>query len=309
MVDSQPPLPLKSSDKIVGGVLVAAVVGALGYGLFVLLPFLIALAANTILFGVELVAILMIAMVFLDKNTWVTIFYKWKSVSRNLRKMIVREDPIGVLDTVIHRFQAKLDGIDTNITQAAAAAARQKGAIDKAKKSAQSELDLAAAARRLRHPEAEVAQRATAAKRWAQAAADMQPMQDTLMRVQTCLERARDLCASRLDDSRNQKSVLAVKLEALQEGQQAVRSFKRFFGTNVDLDMQELAVDEIERQSTEAEAEIDQFMRTVNPILEGADLKKSADAIQAMDRFSAYLGDAPAVKVLPMPAKDGVVAK
>ena len=98
---------------------------------------------------------------------------------------------------------------------------------------------------------------------------------------------------------------MAMKLEALQDGAKAVKGFKRFFGANPDLEMQDLAVEEIERQSTEAEAEIDEFMRVMNPMLENADLKKNADALQAMEKFSSYLGTQ---KALPeAPIVEGVV--
>jgi hypothetical protein len=60
------------------------------------------------------------------------------------------------------------------------------------------------------------------------------------------------------------------------------------FGNNPDLEMQDLAIEEIQRQSFEAEAEIDQFMRVITPRLQQADLQRDADAIEAMEKLNAY---------------------
>lgn len=292
---------MKGADKVTGLIILGVVGTALAVGLYYLLPFLIELAKNTIIFGLELVVLMTLAIVFLDKGTWTAIYYKWKTISRNLRKAIVREDPIGVLATVIARFATKLDKIDENITQAVGARHRQDNAILKAKACAAQEFDLAKAAKRMGKPDVEVSQHAAASDRWAKAADDMAPMAAMLANMQTGLERARDLCASRLSDLKSQKSVLQVKLEALQDSQNAVRSFKRFFGSNPDLEMQELAIEEIERQSTEAEAEIDQFMRVINPVLETADLQKQAEAQRAMDKFESYMSGAKALPAATTP--------
>lgn len=313
MADGQQLPALKTPDKVVGGVIAGGIVVGILYVLYQILPFLIELAKNTMILGVELAALCVLAMILLDKNTWGLVYYKWKSISRSLRKMIVRDDPIGVLDTAIHRFEAKLDDIDENIKKSTAAKQRlankirsrdHSGALDQA----QYETDLAKAAQQTGKPKATVEQHAVAAVRWQKVAESLQPFVDTLARAQVQLERARDLCAGQLEDLKNRKATLAVQLEGLQEGQKSVRSFKRFFGHSQDNDMKELAIEEIERQSTEAEAEIDQFMRVITPTLDNADLAKQAEAIQAMDTFQKYLdgGKAP-VAALPPGVKDGEI--
>jgi hypothetical protein len=123
-------------------------------------------------------------------------------------------------------------------------------------------------------------------------------MLNTLTNAVTCMERARDLCESKLEDVRNQKVVLQRQLEALLSGQKAVRRIKRFLGRNPDLEMQELAVQEIERQASEAMSEIDQFMRIVNPVLETADLQRTADQMAAMEHFNAYISGGGSSKLL-----------
>jgi len=288
---------MKPADKVIGAIIGLVVLGAGGYGLWKVLPVLIELAQNTIYFFAELVVLAILGIVFLDRDTWINLYYAWRNVSRKMRKAIVSEDPIGVLDTVIHRYGYKLDQIDQNVTVADGARRRQEAAIQDALKQRDAELHQAKAAQKL-NKQLQVEQHATAAQRWENSGKEMEPMLNTLTNALTCLERARDLCQSKLEDVKNQKVVLQRKLEALLAGQKAVRSIKRFFGSNPDLDMQEMAIEEIERQATEAMAEIDQFMRVMNPVLESADLKRSADQMAAMEHFNSYITSGGSSKLL-----------
>src|SRR5262249_52914796 len=97
---------------------------------------------------------------------WTAIYYKWKNVSRNIRKAIAREDPIGVLATVIRKFEAKLDGIDENITQAVAALKRQKESIRQARQQADESFALVEQARRQGKSDAQIGMYAAGAGRW-----------------------------------------------------------------------------------------------------------------------------------------------
>jgi hypothetical protein len=297
-VDTSSLAPLKSTDKIVGTALAVVAALAVATGLYYILPYAIELAKNTIVFFGEIALLALMAIVLLDKNTWFNVYYKWRNISRNMRKAIIREDPIGVLSTVIVRFGSKLAEIDENITKAVAAYKRQSKVIRQANDQAAAELGLAKQSQR-EGKELEVRQHAAAASRWEKTAQEMKPLEETLLNVKSSLERARDLCAARLADLESQKQVMAIKLEAMQDGQKAVKSFKRFFGTNPDLEMQELAVEEIERQSTEAEAEIEQFMRVVNPMLDASDTKRNAEALAAMEKFGLFLEKQPDPKQLP----------
>lgn len=298
--------PFKSSDKAVGYALIALGALALGTGLYFALPILIELAKNTIILVGELVVLAFLAIVFLDKNTWTNIYYGWRNVSRKIRKTIIREDPVGILATVIARFQTKLEEIDENINKAVGAYKRHMSTIAKAEKAQKDELAFATVAQRA-GKDLETRQHATAAARWEKTADELRPMGDTLLNVKTSLERARDLCSTKLEDLSSQKQVLALKLEAMQDSQTAVRGFKRFFGNNPDLEMQDMAIEEIERQSNEAEAEIEQFIRVMNPMLDAADTKKQAEALAAMEKFNNFLGSQPAPKSLTEGAVEGEV--
>lgn len=304
MLSSMPDrITLKRPDKIVAGIIAALVIGLLGYGLFVVLPYLITLAENTITFVLELAALAVIVMVLADRDTWTMILYQWKNISRNLRRGIARQNPIGVMDTVIERFARKLEEIDDHMTKAAAACKRHEANIKTMRKKAADEDAIARTAISLQKSELEIKRHATAALRWEKAAEDMVPMGVMLSEMQEKMEQARDLCANTLEDTKNQREVFAMTYETMTTSQKTVKSFKRFFGTNPDLAMLEMSIDEIERQTSEAEAEIDQFMRVMTPAMEAADLKKQAEAQEAMSRFGKFLQASPTPTALPQASK------
>lgn len=288
MTDIQMP-SMKNADKIVGAVLAIVAGALLIWGGIYVMPLLVELAKNTIVFIAELVVLAFLAIVFLDPNTWRSIYYKWKNISRNIRKAIVREDPLGTLDTVISRFVAKLETIDENLVQADGARKRQDKAIEDCLAKAAEEANLVRAAKNQGKSNNEIGQHAASSKRWEKAALEMRPQQEFLTKMMVRLEQARDLANSKINDLRDQKSVLAIRLESMQDGQQAVRGLKRLFGNNDDLIMQDMALEEIERQSFEAEAEIDQFMKVISPSLAAADLKREAEMAAAMEQFGGYV--------------------
>lgn len=312
-----PEINLKKYDKVALG----AILGGIGlltvavlYGLYLALPYLIDIAQNTIIFFAELaVAVLMVlfgAQMFMSRDA---IYYKMKVFARNMRKAVVREDPIGTLDVAIHRFEGKLEEIDTSSAHAEAARQRLDTKIAAAKKQAQMEMALATAAQRQNKPDVIVQQHAVASQRMDQTADTLQPMADNLKKIQDAFVRARDLCAAKLEDFKSQKQALSIQLDAIKESQNEMRSFKRFFSSNTDLDMLELSVEEIERQTTEGEAEIDQFLHVIGPQLETADLKKAAEAEQAMQKLAASIGGSrPQITAGPvsgpvLAVKEGVV--
>ena len=284
---------LKKQDKAVAwivGIIGFLLLASVGYGLFLLMPLLVELAKNTIIFFVELaVLVSMLVGVLSIWNERELFIYKWKNFVRNLRRAIVREDPIGVLDTAIRRFATRLESIDEKIAEAVGAKKTQINKQREAESKAENSQGLFLAARNKGESEAVQGRHAIASQRYADAAKKMQPMVDLLTNMQISFQAARDLADNTMKDLMNQRDVLKIELEASKAGQSAVKSFKKFFGASNESDMAMMAFDEIERQTNEAEAEIEQFMRVMDPALKDEELKKSAEAISAMNRMAGFI--------------------
>lgn len=277
---------LKTPDKIVGGILAAIVVGFGLWGATYAVPILVELAKNTIYLIVELVALGFLLLVFGDKETWRSIMFKWKNISRNIRKAIIREDPIGVLDTLISRFERRLEEIQEGVARFQATKEIQNESIKTMQERSRESYALAQAAQKMKKSEAVVAEHAKSGYRWDKAAKEALPQQERLASMLSKLEQAQDLATAQIRDLKEQKEVLQIQLTAMLEGQKTVRLFKRLFGTDPDLTTREMTLEEIQRQSAVAEAEIDQFMRVLSPKLAAEDLRQDAEALEALETLN-----------------------
>lgn len=302
-------IKLTQNDKIVGGVLVGLAAMALTfllYAFYLALPSLIRLAQNTLYLGVLLVLLILFAMVVLDKNTWRTVYYKWKNISRNIRRRIIREDPIGVLTTAIERMKKKQSDIEASLIETAAARKQHDAEIEQITKKADEADGMAAAAHNLRKTEGEVTRHVIAADRWRKAAAEMMPMSDKLAEYQTKLQQALDYCTNNMADLENQREVLAVRLSALKRASSTADKFRSFFGANPDLGIHAEAVEEVELQIAESEANIDQLLHSLNPRLQDEQLRQEASAAKAMQKFDKFLTEAKPVPQLVVSTTDKV---
>lgn len=272
--------------------------------LLLLMAMLVELAQNTIIFLVELAVGVLLLM-----NAQ-NIYYGFMNLSRAVSRFIIRKDPVGTLDTAIGRMQKKQEEVSQALADSAASQKRLKNRIqnpmrDGALDHAEAEEQLAMTAKTKGRPETEIAQHAVAADRWRRTAGTFQPMLERLSKMQDMLNKAKELADSSLADLQSQRDVLKVQLEAEKDGQKAVGAFKRFFGRSAEGTMAAMSIEEIERQTTQAEAEIEQFLTAIGSKLDEQDLKKQSSTDAAMARFEVFADK----KLLPVPAEPAVIVK
>lgn len=306
----------KDSDKRIAAVVMLAVLAGAGYGLLWLLPILIQLAQETITLGIEVVVgALLGALVWTNyENVW----YAMLGLSRSIRRLIVHENPVGMLDAVIARLQKRLEEIADALRDATAAKSRieakvrnPKAAIDPEHAGmmdkAESEEAMVATLQRRGGSQTEINRHAANAARWRQSADSMQPVIAQLTDMIATLKKADEFAKDKMAERENARDVLVAELDARREGQKAVRSFKRFFSkSSDDVQILGMSIEEIELQSAQDEAEIDQFLDAIKPQLADEEVKKSAAAEQAMRRFQA-VSDKKALPEPPVNVKEGVV--
>lgn len=92
------------------------VLGALGWGLYKALPYLIALASNTILFVVELVVLAILLYVVTSKEFRRSIQLLWLQLNRKVMGWIVEMDPINILKNSIKEMEEKMKTVHKSVT-------------------------------------------------------------------------------------------------------------------------------------------------------------------------------------------------
>jgi hypothetical protein len=301
---SLPDISLKHPDKVALRIIV--VIGLLllaagGWGLYLLMPLLIELAKNTLVFLLLLTAcgVVLLGLV----QAWFlrhTLVYKLKLIARNARKALVKSDPIGVIDVGIHHFEERLEEIDTRMLDADTAQKTLANRITNVKRTgvsdnAENEETLAMQAKQSGQPTSIVNLHLVSAERWRQAEAQLKPMLEAQKSRQGKLREARQLADVGLMNLKNQKAVLSVQLDAAKAEAAQARAFSRFFGNNEDLEMIDLAVEEAERQAAECEAQVEQMLRQAEPLMAKEQLQNEVDAARAQARIDKALpvGKAP----------------
>jgi hypothetical protein len=312
-------ISLKKYDRVILGLMIfigLGVLGLIGWGVVLLLPTLVAAAENGILLmGMMFVlAVLALGMfnVFLNLPNYVL---RMKMGAQALRRRYISGNPIAAIDVSIDglqeralkakRLAAEADGVSKQLKQKIRSDDRRSGAADRE----ENEERLAQAARNTGRSDTEVNEHLIKAERAHRTVEMLQPLLDRQLERQKKIEEARVVAEAKIADLIDQKENLTIILEAHQADVKQSRALSAFFGArSKEMATIEIAVDEIVRQSTQAEAEIEQMLRDADPAVQEAQLLREADALAAQKRLEMKLATAASPKALPEKGlPDGVV--
>lgn len=93
----------------------ALILGALGYGLYVLLPFLIILFQNMIYAGALMALLATMVYLVLDDKVRTLVGYVYKSIMRAITGVFIEIDPIGILKSYIEDLKKRQTDMDKSI--------------------------------------------------------------------------------------------------------------------------------------------------------------------------------------------------
>jgi hypothetical protein len=105
----------KRPEGTTGTIFAVAIAAGLGYGLYLILPALIAMTANILQLSLMLLALGAIIYMVLDPKMRNLIWYGYKSVMRSITGMFVNLDPIGILKSYVDDLTNNLRKMSTQI--------------------------------------------------------------------------------------------------------------------------------------------------------------------------------------------------
>lgn len=146
-MNSNIPKPKKSfwrrPEGIPGALFLAAFLIGGGYLLYISLPFLIALAANTLYLVGMLMALGAILYMVLDPKMRNLIWYMYKSAMRGITGLFVNLDPIGVLKSYVDDLKSNLRKMNTQIVELQGQSRKLNILVDENEKEIEKQLALA----------------------------------------------------------------------------------------------------------------------------------------------------------------------
>jgi phage shock protein A len=98
----------KRPEGVTGAIFLAAILGGVGYLLYVGLPVLIPLLGNVLYLSLILIAIAALEYMVLDPKMRNLIWYMYKSVMRSITSLFVKIDPIGILESYVDDLRDNL---------------------------------------------------------------------------------------------------------------------------------------------------------------------------------------------------------
>ena len=99
----------KRPEGTTGTIFAIAIAAGLGYGLYLILPALIAMTANILQLSLMLLALGAIIYMVLDPKMRNLVWYGYKSVMRAITGMFVTLDPIGILKNYVDDLRINIE--------------------------------------------------------------------------------------------------------------------------------------------------------------------------------------------------------
>lgn len=120
-----------------------AILAALGYGLYHLLPYLITMTKNLLTLGILGVCLFVLVYLVMDPQVRNLVWYIYKSIMRGLTGLFVQIDPVGIIETYVAHLRKQLENLNNQIQELSGAKRKLADAIDRAKEELDEQLNLA----------------------------------------------------------------------------------------------------------------------------------------------------------------------
>lgn len=261
-----------------GGILLLAIIAAVGVGVYQLLPYLITLMQNMLyltLLGVGFAALL---YVLFDPTFRNNIWTLYKMAMRKMTGMVIELDPIAIQEMHIGTLKEKRVEMDTHLSQLNGSRAAIAQVIQTNEKSKQSALTQATVAQRemVTNPRMKnqfIFQTAEAG-RYDSANKDLIPVQSTIDVLYNTLSKVYDDSEWLVKDLESQVRINKIKYKAIKEGTNTIRAAGKFFNnTGAEQEMFLASMEYVEQDMAARVGEIDRFIQNTTTIMDSIDLK------------------------------------
>lgn len=244
-----------------------------GYLLFKALPFLIALASNTLYLGGLLVALAALIYMVLDPKMRQMVFYIYKSIMRWITGIFVQIDPIGILKTYIDELRGNLGKMNRQITDLKGQMVNLKTIIDNNKKQIQTDLTLASKAKET-DKQALMVLKARKAGRLKESNFKLEDLYKKMEILYKVLGKMYENSEIMLEDVKDQVMVKEQERKAIRASHSAMKSAMNILAGNKDQrHMFDMALESIAEDVSQKVGEMERFMEMSSSFMNSIDLQ------------------------------------
>ncbi|WP_025741213.1 PspA/IM30 family protein [Aquimarina pacifica] len=256
------------------GMLFMGLLGAGGlYGLYKVLPFLITIVENTLYLGVLLAVLGALIYIVLDPKMRNLIFYMYKSFMRWLTGIFIQIDPIGILKSYIDDLKDNLKKMNKQIASLKGQMKRLQQIIYDNKKSINSNLKLASAAKE-RDKKGIMILKSRKAGRLQESNLKLDGLYKKMEILYRVLVKMYENSEILLEDIEDQVMVKEQERKAVRAGHSAMKSAMNIIaGNNDKKEMFDRALEAIADDVSMKIGEMERFMEMSNNFMDSIDLQ------------------------------------
>ncbi len=257
------------------------IIGA-AVGFYYLMPFIISLLANTIYAIVLGVVLLAIIYAILDPGVRTGVWYLFKMGCRALTGIIIRIDPIAIMEIYIADLRNKREGMNEQITKLDGELIKLKRAINDAKDEQEKNLEFAASAKSKNNTSSvtlysrEVGRQKDLIEKLTPLSLKMEAVKKVLIKMYENAEIA-------ITDMTNEVRIRKVEYETVKRGYNALRSAMSIFKGDPDKKAAfDQSVELVESNISFKAAEMERFMRESQSVIDKIDIENGAFADEGL---------------------------
>lgn len=252
--------------------LAALLIGG-GYLLYLALPFLISLAANTLYLVGLLAALAGVIYMILDPKMRRLVSYMYKSVMRWVTGLFVQIDPIGILKNYIDELKDNLGKMNRQMTELKGQMVNLKTIIETNKKQIQTDLTLASKAKET-DKQAIMVLKARKAGRLQESNLKLEDLSKKMEILYRVLGKMYENSEIMLEDVKDQVMVKEQERKAIRASHSAMKSAMNILAGNKDQrQLFDMALENIAEDVSQKVGEMERFMEMSSNFMNSIDLQ------------------------------------
>lgn len=266
----------------------AVIIGGVAYGLFMFLPFIIALLQNTITAVLLFAVLAAIVYVIIDPKFRNLIWYAYKSVMRAITGMFVQIDPIGIIEAYVDDLRNNLNKMGKQISSLRGQMQKLKTDIDANEKMMQQNMMLASKAKE-KGAESIMVLKARKAGRLQDSNVKLQDLYKKMEVMYKVLCKMYENSGVLLEDIQDEVAVRKREREAIRASHSAMQSAMNIISGDKDRRMMfDQAMEAIADDIGKKVGEMERFMEISDSFMQGIDLQNGVFEEQGLDMLNKW---------------------
>lgn len=283
----------KSFWKRPEGITGAIFIGAMLFGLYKLLPYLITFAENTIYLAFMVGGMAILTYVILDNRS--LIWYGYKALMYRVTNAFVRIDPIAISKVYIGQLRKKKEDMDEQVDKLGGAYKKLQSDISENDKQIEEKMSMAKKAEELatKNNDSGLKMKAIGLTKeviYLQGAnTELVPLLKSMESMKSYLKKASDVSGYIIDDKETEISIMEKKYKSINIGLSALRGAKAIMGQDEKEAIFEQSMDFLKEDMANKLSEMDRIIEMANPYVQQMELENAVNTDEAqklLEKFS-----------------------